>query len=112
MRDLGIRIALDDFGTGYSSLSRERELNIDCIKIDRSFIEKLLELAPKEAITGDIISMAHRMGHLVVAEGVEKEPQLQYLKEHDCDMVQGYLIGKPVDRDTALGLMGIFGKEV
>lgn len=112
LRDLSIRIALDDFGTGYSSLSRERELNIDCIKIDRSFIEKLLELAPKEAITGDIISMAHRMGHLVVAEGVEKEPQLQYLKEHDCDMVQGYLIGKPVDRETALGLMGIFGKEV
>lgn len=105
LRAMGIRVALDDFGTGYSSLSRERELHIDCIKIDRSFIARLLTLAPGEAITGDIISMAHRLGHSVVAEGVEESSQLAYLRDHGCDMIQGYLISKPVDEESAIKLL-------
>lgn len=101
----GIKVALDDFGTGYSSFAREQELNIDCLKIDKSFIDKLMEVEAAESITGDIISMAHKIGHYVVAEGVEHEKQLQYLKDHDCDKVQGYLIGKPLSEDDTLELL-------
>lgn len=102
LRDNGIKIAIDDFGTEYSSLSRERDLNIDSLKIDRSFMKGLLDLDDHEAITGDIISMAHKLGHTVIAEGVEHERQLQYLRENNCDRVQGYLISKPLDAQDAL----------
>lgn len=101
----GIVCAIDDFGTGYSSLSRERELNVNCLKIDKSFIDKLLYLKPEQTITGDIISMAHRLGHCVVAEGVEQEQQLRYLKERNCDKIQGYLISKPLDEEAAIELL-------
>ena len=105
LREIGIHIAIDDFGTGYSSFARERELNIDCLKIDKHFIDKLLEIQPEEAITSDIISMAHKMGHYVVAEGVEYEKQKQYLLANDCDKIQGYLIGKPADEQAAVELL-------
>ncbi|MGI6084138.1 MAG: EAL and GGDEF domain-containing protein, partial [Acetivibrionales bacterium] len=98
----GIKSSIDDFGTGYSSLSRERDLEVDYLKIDKSFIDKLLFLNPEETVTGDIISMAHRMGHQVVAEGVEQEKQMQYLKAHGCDKIQGYLISKPLDEEAAI----------
>lgn len=97
----GMKCAIDDFGTGYSSLSREWELKVSCLKIDKAFIDKLMYLKAEEAITGDIISMAHRLGHSVVAEGVEHERQLQYLAAHGCDQIQGYLISKPLDEDKA-----------
>ncbi|MBN1552558.1 EAL domain-containing protein, partial [bacterium] len=99
---LGIKIAIDDFGTGYSSLSRERDMNISHLKIDQSFIKRLSHQNDNEAITGDIISMAHRMRHDVIAEGVEREIHLQYLRNHDCDKAQGYLISKPLDEQVAL----------
>jgi EAL domain-containing protein (putative c-di-GMP-specific phosphodiesterase class I) len=102
LKSIGIRISIDDFGTEYSSLARERELNVNCLKIDKFFIDKLLFLHEEEAITADIISMAHKMGHCVVAEGVEEEVQLRYLKEHGCDKVQGYLIAKPLDADDGI----------
>ena len=104
IKEHGIKIAIDDFGTGYSSFARERELNIDCLKIDKCFINNLLLVKEEEAITGDIISMAHKLGHCVIAEGVEHEAQVQYLKKHDCDMIQGYFIGKPLDEKDALKL--------
>jgi len=106
IQHLGIQIALDDFGTGYSSLSRERELNVSCIKIDKYFIDKLLILSHEESITGDIISMAHKMGHCVVAEGIEHERQMHYLRMFGCDKIQGYLISKPVGSREALKLLG------
>jgi PAS domain S-box-containing protein len=102
---LGIKIAIDDFGTGYSSLARERELNINCLKIDKYFIDKLLTLNDEEAITGDIISMAHKLGHYVVAEGVEHERQRQYLMNCGCEKIQGYLVGKPLDEEVAIELL-------
>ena len=105
LREIGFQIALDDFGTGYSSFARERELQINCLKIDKSFIDRLMDLDEHLAITGDIISMAHKMGHCVVAEGVEHEEQLQYLKRHGCDMIQGYLISKPVHEDDAITML-------
>jgi PAS domain S-box-containing protein len=98
----GMKCSIDDFGTGYSSLSRERELKVSCLKIDKAFIDKLMYLKADEAITGDIISMAHRLGHSVVAEGVEHERQLQYLSAHGCDKIQGYLISRPLDEDKAI----------
>jgi len=100
----GIVIALDDFGTGYSSLARERELNINCLKIDKSFIDKLLVHNNEDALTGDIITMAHRLGHTVVAEGVEEEQQITYLQKYHCDMVQGYYYYKPMREEEAVSL--------
>jgi len=101
LRDAGIHIAIDDFGTGYSSLAREEELKVDCLKIDKYFVDKLLDTDLNKAITSDIISMAHKLGHCAIAEGVEHESQLQYLKEHDCDRIQGYLFSKPLDEEDA-----------
>lgn len=105
LRNLGIEISIDDFGTGYSSLARERELNVNCLKIDKYFMDKLLDLKPEEAITGDIISIAHKLGHSVVAEGVEHERQKQYLIDHQCDYMQGYLFSKPLDQEDAIALL-------
>lgn len=105
LKSCGMKIAIDDFGTGYSSLARERELNANCLKIDKFFIDKLLFLSDEEAITGDIISMAHKLGHCVIAEGVEDERQLNYLKHHGCDKIQGYLIGKPLSERDALEII-------
>ena len=105
LRSFGLKVAIDDLGTGYSSLARLRELNANYIKIDKYFIDKLLEVSKKEAITGDIISMGHKVGCVVIAEGIEHQCQLQYLKEHDCDMIQGYLIAKPLDKEVAIELI-------
>jgi PAS domain S-box-containing protein len=103
--DYGFHIAIDDFGTGYSSLAREQELNISCLKIDKAFVWRLGEIEPEKAILGDIISMAHRMGHCVVAEGVEDEIQLNYLVQHGCDHVQGFLFSKSVSEQEAIKLL-------
>ncbi|MEL7621983.1 MAG: EAL domain-containing protein [Clostridiales bacterium] len=105
IKAMGMRVSIDDFGTGYSSLARVNELNINCLKIDKYFIDKLLSTQPENAITGDIISMAHKLGHCIVAEGVEQEQQKQYLVEHDCDMMQGYLFSKPLAPGAALELL-------
>lgn len=105
LKAAGVKVLIDDFGTGYSSLAREQELNVDCLKIDKSFIDKLIVLKPEESITIDIISMSHKLGHCVIAEGVEYEQQLNYLREHGCDRIQGYLISKPVDEDSALAFL-------
>lgn len=101
----GIQVAIDDFGTGYSSLAREKQLGVDCLKIDKFFIDRLLLDNPNKSITGDIISMAHKLDHYVVAEGVEHKDQLKYLKENDCDKIQGYLVSKPLDEEKAIELL-------
>ena len=105
LKEYGIQIAIDDFGTGYSSLARERELNVSCLKIDKYFIDKLIYLRDDEAITGDIISMAHKLGHYVIAEGVEYEKQREYLVKYGCDKIQGYLFSKPLDEEAAIELL-------
>ena len=105
IRQRGIRISIDDFGTGYSSLAREKELNVDCLKIDKYFIDKLMEGETEHAITGDIISMGHKLGHCVIAEGVEHEQQKQYLIENKCDKMQGFLFSGPVTEEEALSLL-------
>lgn len=98
-RESGVRIALDDFGTGYSSLSYLRRLPIDILKIDRSFIIDLTspkESATSQALVRAIIAMAHSLSLKVIAEGVETPEQLDCLKELDCDVIQGYLISRPL----------------
>ncbi len=105
LRAKGVKISVDDFGTGFSSLSRERELYVDELKIDKSFIDKLLFLSDDQAITGDIISMAHKLGHSVVTEGIEYQRQLDYLKRNNCDRAQGFLFSKPLDASDALALV-------
>lgn len=105
LKNTGISVAIDDFGTGYSSLASERELNVSILKVDKFFIDKLMEINIEEAITGDIISMAHKLGHIVVAEGVEHEKQLKYLESVGCDKVQGYFISKPLDEDKVIDFL-------
>lgn len=98
----GISISLDDFGTGFSSLARLSDLYIDYVKIDRHFINNISKSNEDMLITADIISMSHKFGLIVVAEGVEKEEQKKYLEENDCDILQGYLISKPLDEESAI----------
>ena len=96
LRETGVRVWLDDFGTGYSSLSHLRRVQVDGLKIDRSFITDLLRDPDDLALTSAIIAMAHSMGIVVVAEGVEKQGQYELLRERDCDLVQGYWLGHPM----------------
>ncbi|MBO4981637.1 MAG: GGDEF domain-containing protein [Lachnospiraceae bacterium] len=95
LRKHGIRISLDDFGTGFSSLSYLKKLPIDTLKIDKSFIDTVLTDSPTRIITESIINMVKTLGFESVAEGVEAEQQYRYLHAVGCDVIQGYLLGKP-----------------
>lgn len=97
IRDMGVCISLDDFGTGYSSLSYLKKFPIDILKIDKSFVKEVDKNADDAAITKAIIAMAHSLGLGVIAEGVETEEHLSFLREEGCDCIQGYLISRPVD---------------
>lgn len=96
IKDLGINIAMDDFGTGYSSLSYLMKLPIDKLKIDKSFIDEIQKSDQKNNLIKSIISMAHSLDLTVVAEGVETELQLSYLQQQQCNLVQGYLLSRPL----------------
>ncbi|MDF2182522.1 GGDEF domain-containing response regulator [Neptuniibacter sp. CAU 1671] len=100
LSETGVSFSLDDFGTGYSSFSLLQKLPIDTIKIDRSFITDVTTCADDAEIVRTIINLAHNMGKGVIAEGVERQEQLDFLVEHQCDMVQGYFFSRPVDFDT------------
>src|SRR5256886_13942313 len=96
IQNRGIRLAIDDFGTGYSSISLMKQFPIDTIKIDRSFVRDLAEDPEDQAIAQAIISMGKALGMTVVAEGVETVEQQDFLREHGCDEMQGYLFSKPL----------------
>ena len=106
LRETGVRVWLDDFGTGYSSLSHLRRVQVDGLKIDRSFITDLLRDPDDLALTSAIVAMAHSMGITVVAEGVEKQGQYDLLRERDCDLVQGYWLGHPASAAEFAKLLG------
>ena len=96
LKAMGCHLSIDDFGTGYSSLAQLKRFPVDCLKIDRSFIQDLPGDADDAAITRAVIAMAHSLKLRVVAEGVETAEQLQFLREHDCDDVQGFFFGRPI----------------
>ncbi len=96
LRSCGLRLSLDDFGTGYSSLAYLHRFPFDFVKIDRSFVSEITHSPGNAAIATAVISMAHRLGLRVVAEGVETEGQLRYLRRHGCDQIQGYYFSPPV----------------
>ncbi len=99
LKDMGVKLSVDDFGTGYSSLSYLEQFPLDELKVDRSFISKI-ELTTGEApIVSAIIAMARSLRFTVVAEGVETEQQLAFLRKHNCEQYQGYLFSKPLPAD-------------
>jgi diguanylate cyclase (GGDEF)-like protein/PAS domain S-box-containing protein len=108
LMNMGISIALDDFGTGYSSLSYLRKIPINTLKIDKSFIDNITSSQKEESIINNIIEMAHSLGLIVVAEGVETKEQLLVLKEKKCDYIQGYYFSKPLQADE---IEKLFGKD-
>ncbi|HEY6489165.1 MAG: EAL domain-containing protein [Terracidiphilus sp.] len=95
LKEMGVRLAIDDFGTGYSSLSYLKRFCVNKLKIDRSFIHEVTTNANDAAITTAIIHMAKSLNLTVIAEGVENESQLAFLRAHQCDEMQGYYISKP-----------------
>ncbi|MBR9883972.1 MAG: EAL domain-containing protein, partial [Oceanospirillales bacterium] len=98
LRGLGLQIAIDDFGTGYTSMMQMVEYPVDKVKLDRSFIERLIEPA-NQRLLAPIISLCHARGLRVTAEGVETEQQAQLLVAAGCDCLQGYLFGRPMRLD-------------
>jgi len=107
LRSVGVLVSIDDFGTGYSSLSNFRQLPINKLKIDRSFIERLTFDQKDNAIVTSIINMAHSLDLSVIAEGVEDHDQYNILNKYKCNAIQGYLISKPVPLDALVTLLEI-----
>jgi len=101
LKSLGVSIAIDDFGTGYSSLSYLRRFPVDKVKIDRSFVAEVPADRDQGALVSAIVALAHALQIRVVAEGVETEAQREFLKACGCDFIQGYLVGRPADADSA-----------
>jgi len=96
LKKIGLRLSIDDFGTGYSSLSYLRKFPINNLKIDRSFIEDINNDNSTKAIVKTIIDLAHNLGLTVIAEGIEEPYALNFLKQHGCHLIQGYLIARPM----------------
>ena len=96
LKATGVRLSIDDFGTGYSSFGYLRQFQVNKIKIDRSFIRDVAVKSDDAAITAAIISMAKNLNLNVIAEGVENEAQMSFLRAHQCDEVQGYYVSKPL----------------
>ena len=96
IKAMGVHISIDDFGTGYSSLARLKKFPIESVKIDRSFIADVAVDPDDAAIVSAVIAMAHNLRLKVVAEGVETLEQIRFLRERNCDEVQGYLISRPI----------------
>ncbi len=96
LHELGVRIAIDDFGTGFSSLGQLRRFPVDMIKVDRSFIQGVEEEAKDAAITANLVTLAHALGVLAIAEGIESNGQLASLRGLGCDLAQGFLFARPL----------------
>ena len=105
LTELGVRLSVDDFGTGYSSLSYLKKYPFNALKIDRSFVQNIVDDADDLNLTKAIIAMAHALHLEVIAEGVEDQVQLALLRAESCDFVQGYLISRPVPADQLLAFI-------
>jgi EAL domain-containing protein (putative c-di-GMP-specific phosphodiesterase class I) len=96
LKDLGVSLSLDDFGTGYSSLSYLKQLPIDALKIDQSFIREIGPNTNDNTLVKTIIALGHSLGMTMIAEGVESLEHLNMLKSFDCDEIQGYWLARPM----------------
>lgn len=105
LRNRGFKVSLDDFGTGYSSLSYLRDIPIDTLKIDKSFVDTILLDDSTSIITDAVITMVKKLGLETIAEGVETEEQFEYLKNMHCDNIQGFLLGKPMPGEKLIELI-------
>ncbi len=110
LRAKGVKIALDDFGQGYSSLSYLKRLPITTLKIDKVFVDDISEENSEKSMADMIVMIGRKMGLTVLAEGVETQEQLEYLKKHDCHKIQGYFYSKPLSQDEAEQLVKDIGK--
>jgi EAL domain-containing protein (putative c-di-GMP-specific phosphodiesterase class I) len=106
---MGISIAIDDFGTGQSSLRYLKRFNIDTLKIDRSFVKDTPNCSEDSAIAKAVIALGHGLGMKVVAEGVENEEQLDFLRANGCDQLQGYLLSRPIGADALAAWLDRYG---
>ena len=97
LQSMGVRLSIDDFGTGYSSLTHLRQLPIDEIKIDKSFVTGMNSSDADAAIVRTVIDLAHNLGKQVCAEGVEDKRTMTLLREMGCDLAQGYYISRPIN---------------
>jgi EAL domain-containing protein (putative c-di-GMP-specific phosphodiesterase class I) len=96
LKELGVKLSIDDFGTGYSSLRYLQKFPLDTLKIDRSFIMDIGQDGDDTAITEAIIAMGHSLGLQIIAEGVETQTQLDFLRERSCELIQGFFFSKPL----------------
>jgi len=107
-----VRIAIDDFGTGFSSLAQLRHFPVDMIKVDRSFVQGVERDAKDTAITANVVALAHALGLVAVAEGIETDGQLAHMRAVGCDVGQGYLFSRPAPAaDIAAFLRGARGAD-
>ncbi len=105
LRKKGFKISLDDFGTGYSSLSYLKDIPINTLKIDKSFVDTILIDTSTSIITDAVITMVKKLGLETIAEGVETEEQYEYLKKMNCDNIQGFLLGRPMPKNNIIELI-------
>jgi diguanylate cyclase (GGDEF)-like protein/PAS domain S-box-containing protein len=115
MRELeamGVSLSIDDFGTGYSSLSSLKTFPISRLKIDKSFVSELADNPDDQAIAMAVISLGHKLNLRVIAEGVETEQQRAFLRENECDEMQGYLFSKPVTADAIVDMLEAYALEL
>ncbi|MDB5919531.1 MAG: signaling protein [Massilia sp.] len=105
LKAMGISLSIDDFGTGYPSLSALKPFPISSLKIDKSFISDLADNPDDQAIAMAVISLGHKLNLRVIAEGVETGQQCRFLRENDCDEMQGYLFSRPVPPDQVAALL-------
>ncbi len=102
LRELGVKIAIDDFGTGYSSLAYLRHFELDTLKIDRLFVSNMLDSPRDAAVVSTIIDLGHHLGLEVIAEGVETQAQREWLTQHRCSIMQGFLVAPGISADAAI----------
>ena len=108
MKEIGVKFSLDDFGTGYSSMNYLKHLPVNNLKIDKSFLDRVIEDTSDQQIVSTIITLAQTLDLVVIAEGVESSEQAVFLKKANCNQAQGYLYSKPIPEKEASKLLKEF----